>query len=194
MQGRGRPQTVVTPRPATAKLGVAGPPAVDKRRLSADDYEQYQTFVSRWNRPPTFRDLPGFAVATAIFFVVCGGGFFVILLWDIGSTLEQEYRSVGVAFALYFAGLVPWLWFAWYSARRRRIRLSAEARLFLEERLRDAPSPERDDDDPGNPYFWTGNYDPGRYYRSVDGMSREDREYTFGAYEDLDTYESNRPD
>jgi hypothetical protein len=50
------------------------------------------------------------------------------------------------------------------------------------------------DDDPGNPYWWTGNYDPQRYYGSFRGMTREDREYISNAYDDLDTYESNRPD
>ena len=51
-----------------------------------------------------------------------------------------------------------------------------------------------DDDDPGNPYWWTGDYDPRRHFESLRGMTPESREYITSAYEDLDTYESNRPD
>lgn len=179
----------------TVKLGIARPPAVDKRLLSAEDYEQYQTFVKRWDRGTTFREPPELGVATAIFCVVGVGGFFAALFWADTLPQEEGNRVIPLALALYSAGLVPYVWFVWWSARRWRIKLVAEARAFLHERVKHAPPhADGDDDDRGNPYWWTGNYDPQRYYGSFHGMTPEHREYISNAYEDLDTYESNRPD
>jgi len=89
---------------------------------------------------------------------------------------------------------VLFVWFALRSRRRWRIKLNAEAETFLRERIKDAPSGDRDDDEGGISYWWTGNYDPRRYYQSFSGMTREERDYISSAYDDLDTYESNRPD
>ena len=155
----------------TAKPRTARPPAVDKRLLSADDYEQYQTFSRRWNRGPTLREQPGIVVFTAIIFVA-GGGFIAAVASVDGLPPEQVNRIMTPVCAL----------------------LAVLTVLFVWERIKDAPSGDRDDDEGGISYWWTGNYDPRRYYQSFSGMTREERDYISSAYDDLDTYESNRPD
>ncbi len=177
----------------TAKPRTARPPAVDKRLLSADDYEQYQTFSRRWNRGPTLREQPGIVVFTAIIFVA-GGGFIAAVASVDGLPPEQVNRIMTPVCALLAVLTVFFVWFALRSRRRWRIKLNAEAETFLRERIKDAPSGDRDDDEGGISYWWTGNYDPRRYYQSFSGMTREERDYISSAYDDLDTYESNRPD
>ena len=85
--------------------------------------------------------------------------------------------------------------FALRSRRRWWIELNADAETFLHERVKhSSPHADGDEDDRGNPYWWTGNHDPKRYYGSFRGMTPEHREYISNAYEDLATFESNRPD
>lgn len=64
--------------------------------------------------------------------------------------------------------------------------------IGFRERVRPVARTARREDD--SPYWATGTYDPERYYRETKGWSVHDREYIRGAYGDLDTYESNRPD
>lgn len=179
----------------TAKWRAERPPSVPKELLSADDYEAYEALLRRWDRGPSLRELPAFAAVTAIFGAAVMGGLVAGVLWGDSLSPEEELRIVPQVLAVYAAALVPYVWFALRSLRRWRVGLRAEASTILQKRSKLASS--RDaavDDDPVNPYWATGTYQPRRYHAAFDGTSSEHRDYIRDAYGDLDTWESNRPD
>lgn len=148
--------------------------------------------LGRWDRGPAAREMPGFAKTTALFLVVYLGTFLLIFRW----MADEDNGKVALGFALLAAELVPFVWLRVRSLRRWRLALRAEASTILQKRSKLASSRDAavDDDDPANPYWATGTYQPRRYHAAFDGTSSEHRDYIRDAYGDLDTWESNRPD
>jgi hypothetical protein len=63
----------------------------------------------------------------------------------------------------------------------------------LGEQKEQSPAPSHYDDDPPNPYWATGGYDPARFYRGAKEYGWDRLDYIRDAYGDFDSYEANRP-
>lgn len=178
---------------------------IDRKLLTASEYDSYVRLVNGAEKPPSemgFLEQARTFKWTLVCLVVWIGVTIPCFAWAIRTDYAGNPSEEPTILMLALIAVSPLLFLLLYlegkSFHRKRITGFLES-IGYSERVSTGQIPSRsllsDDNEGSERSYWaTRTYDPARYYAETRGWSPEFRDYVRDAYGDLDTYESNHPD